>query len=171
MEVIYLLCGELVSKLNILPCTAQAASQLWDWLEVDLLASACTNQCQLYYTLVKPLHPEAFGLNASYHPWRFQISYIFPPTLLITLMLPKLLVAYLTSQFWLLILVAECWIEAPWHPAVLNILAGIPYQCPSIKDLITDDSVGWVLKDLSLLHLTLWLLRNVCCTDKSSLLR
>ena len=30
-------------------------------------------------------------------------------------------------------------------------------------------SVGWVLNGLLSLHLTLWMLRYVCCTDKGSL--
>ena len=34
-----------------------------------------------------------------------------------------------------------------------------------------DVSVGWVLKGLQLLHLILWLLRDVCCADKGFLLQ
>ena len=37
------------------------------------------------------------------------------------------------------------------------------------KNLVMDVSVGWVLKVLQSLHLTLWLLRDVCCTDKGSI--
>ena len=37
-------------------------------------------------------------------------------------------------------------------------LEGIPCQCPIIKDIIKDVSVGQVLKGLLLLHLILWLL-------------
>ena len=32
-----------------------------------------------------------------------------------------------TGQFRLPILVAPCWMEAPWLPTVLNMLAGIPH--------------------------------------------
>ena len=38
--------------------------------------------------------------------------------------------------------------RAPWLPTVLNMLADIPQQCPIIKDLIMDVSVGHVLKGL-----------------------
>ena len=48
-------------------------------------------------------------------------------------------------------------------------LADIPRQCPIIKDLIVDVSVGQALKGLQYLHLTLWLLSDVCYADKGSL--
>ena len=70
----------------------------------------------------------------------------------------------------LLIMVAPCWMEeSPWLPTVLNILADIPWQCPIIKDLIMEVLVGHVLKGLPYLNLMLWLLRDVCYTDKGSL--
>ena len=52
---------------------------------------------------------------------------------------------------------------------VLNMLADIPWQCPVIKYLIVDVSVGKVLKGLPYLHLTLCLLSNVCYADRGSL--
>ena len=48
-------------------------------------------------------------------------------------------------------------------------LADIPCQCPVIKDLTADVSVGQALKSLQYLHLTLWLLSNVCYADRGSL--
>ena len=45
----------------------------------------------------------------------------------------------------------------------------VPWQAPIIKDLIVDVSVGQTHKGLSYLHLTLWLLTNVCYTDRGSL--
>ena len=59
--------------------------------------------------------------------------------------------------------------EAPQLLTALNILAHIPNQCPIIKDYIMDVVVGQVLKGLPSLHLTLRLLRSVCCSDKGSL--
>ena len=56
--------------------------------------------------------------------------------------------------------------EDPWLPTLLNMLADIPWHCPIIKDLIMDVLVGHVLKGLPYLHLTLWPLRDVCCTDR-----
>ena len=69
------------------------------------------------------------------------------------------------SQFILHILLA------PWIPTALNMLEDVPCQYPIIKDLIMDDLVGWVLMGLQLQHLTLLLLREMCCTDKGSLLQ
>ena len=48
-------------------------------------------------------------------------------------------------------------------------LPDVHWQCPIIKDLIMGVSVGHVLKDLPYLHLTLWLLRDVCYADRGSL--
>ena len=45
--------------------------------------------------------------------------------------------------------------EASWLHTVLNMLEDIPHQCPIMKALVTDVSVGWMLKGLPLLHLTL----------------
>ena len=73
------------------------------------------------------------------------------------------------GQFRHLILVASYWMEAPWLPTVLNMLADVPQQCPIIKDLTVDVSVGQVLKGRPYLHLNLWLLSDVCYTDKGSL--
>ena len=66
-------------------------------------------------------------------------------------------------------LVAPCWMEAPWLPTVLSMLADVPQWCPIIKDLIMDVLVGQALKGLQYLNLTFWLLSDVCYADKGSL--
>ena len=43
--------------------------------------------------------------------------------------------------------------------------------CPSIKDLAMDVSIDQVLKGLHLLHLTHWMLRDVCYKKRVLLLR
>ena len=48
-------------------------------------------------------------------------------------------------------------------------LTDIPQQCPIIKDLIVDVSVGQVLKGLQYLHLTIWQLSDMCYADRGSL--
>ena len=47
-------------------------------------------------------------------------------------------------------------------------LEDIPSQGPIIQFHIIDILLDWVLKGLPLLYLTLWLLRDVCCTDEGS---
>ena len=59
--------------------------------------------------------------------------------------------------------------EVTLLPIVLNILKNVPQHCPVIKDLIMDVLLGQVLKGLPYLHLTLWLLRDVCYIDRGSL--
>ena len=166
VEANYLSQGQLLLEWHLLPQMAQVAFCLWGLPQVDLLASCHTTQCQHYYTLQTPLPLGALGLNIFNHPWMYQVSYVFPPLALVPLVLSKFLAEHVKGQLRLLILVAPCWLEAPWLPTVLNILADVPWHYPIIKDLIMDVLVGHVLKGLPYLYLTLWLLTDVCCTDR-----
>ena len=58
---------------------------------------------------------------------------------------------------------------APWLPNILNMLEDILHWCSIVKDFIMNISADHMLKGLPLLHLVLWLLRDMCCTDKGSL--
>ena len=94
---------------------------------------------------------------------------MFPPLALVPLVLSKFLVEHLKGQLRHWILVVPCWMEAPWLPTVLNMLADVPQQCPIVKDLIVDVMVGQALKGLQYLHLTLWQLSNVRYADRGTL--
>ena len=94
---------------------------------------------------------------------------MFPPPALVPLVLAKFLAEHVNSQLRHLLLVAPCWMEVPWLPTVLGMLADVPRQCPIVKDLVVDVSVGQVLTGLWYLHLTLWLLSSVCYANKGSL--
>ena len=166
MEADYLSWDQLLLEWHILP---QVAFCLCSLPEVDLLASSCSTQCQHYFTLETPLPLGALGLNAFSHPWTFQVSYVFPPPALVPLVLSKFLAEHVSGQLRHLILVAPCWMEAPWLPTILNMLADVPQQCPIVKDLVMDVSVGQALKGLRYLHLTLWQLSNMCYTNRGSL--
>ena len=85
----------------------------------------------------------------------FQVSYIFPPPALVPVVLSKFLAEDVKGQLRHLIQVAPHWMEAPWLPTVLNMLADVPWWCPVIKDLIMDVLVGQALKGLPYLHLML----------------
>ena len=112
----------MLKELHLLPHIAQAAFQVWGLSEVDLWASSHSMQCQHYYFLENPLHVGASGLNALNHPWMYQVCYVFPPPALSSLVLSKFLAEYVTGHFRISILVAPCWMEAPWLPTVLNML-------------------------------------------------
>ena len=100
----------------------------------------------------------------------FQVTYVlFPPAALVPIALSKFLAEHVNSQLRHLILVVPCWMEALWLPTVLNMLADVPQQCPIVKDLVMDVSVGQALKGLQYLHLTLWWLSDVCYADRGSL--
>ena len=138
----------LLPEWHLLPQVAQAAFHLWGLPEVDLLASSCSTQYQHYFTLETPLSLGALGLNAFSHPWDFQVSYVFPPPALVSLVLSTFLAEHVNGQLRHLLLVAPCWMEAPWLPTVLNMLADVPQWCPILKGLIMDVLVGQALKGL-----------------------
>ena len=73
---------------------------------------------------------------------------MFPPPALVPLVLAKFLAEHISGQLSHLLLVAPCWMEAPWLPTVLSMLADIPQQCPIVKDLVMDVSVGQAFKGL-----------------------
>ena len=73
---------------------------------------------------------------------------MFQPPALVPLVLSTFLAEHVTGQLRLLILVAPCWMEAPWLHTVLSMLADVPWNCPVVKDVFMDVSVGQVLKGL-----------------------
>ena len=150
----YLLQGRLVQECYLPSCVAQVMFQLSSQLELDLLTSPFTDQCQHYYTLGNPLPlGAALGFNTFNHPWIYQVCCTLPPSVLVSLVLSISLVEYVTGQFKLLILVASCWMEAPWPTTVLNMLENVICQHFLIKDLISDAFLGWLPKGcLSPLH-------------------
>ena len=162
VEADFLSWDQLLLEWLLLPQVAQAAFHLWGLSQVDLMASSHSTQCQHYFTLETPLPLGALELNAFSHPWKFQVSYVFPPLALVPLVLSKFLAEHVNGQLRHLLLVAPCWMEAPWLPTVLNMLADVPWQCPHVKDLIVDVLVGQAFKGLQYLHLTLWLLSMTC---------
>ena len=70
--------GQLFPKWHLFSFIAQAAFHLWGQLEVDMLASSHTSQCQCYYTLESPLPLGAMKLAVLSHLWRYQMSYVSP---------------------------------------------------------------------------------------------
>ena len=169
VEVEYLLQRRLIPEWHILPSIGQVSSQLWHQLGVDLLASPHNSQCQHYCTLENPLLLAALVWMLSTilgYSNELCSSYIIPA--LVLLVLSKCLEEHVTGQFRLHILVVPCWMEAFWLTTIPNMLEYIPHHCPSVKIL------PWMFQEtgcsrLTLLHLMLWLLRDVCCTDWGSL--
>ena len=92
----------------------------------------------LFYTMGNPLPPENLGLDAFNHLWKFRVSYVFVPPVLVPLVLSRFLTEQLTSQSRLVILVSPYWMEAFGFPTVLSILEDIPYSCLIMKGLIMD---------------------------------
>ena len=133
VEADFLSRDQMLLEWHLLPQVAHAAFHLWHLPEVDLLASFHSTQCQHYFTLETPLPLGALGLNAFSHLWKFQVSYVFPPLALVPLVLSKFLAEHVNGQLRHLLLVAPCWMEAPWFPIVLNMLADVPQWCPLLK--------------------------------------
>ena len=148
VEADFLSQDQMFLEWHLLPQVDQAAFHLWGLPEVDLLSSSHSTQCQHYFTFETPLPLGPLGLNAFSHPWKFQVSYVFLPPALVPLVLSKFLAEHVNGQLRHLLVVAPCWMEAPWLPTVLNMLADVPLQCPLVKGLIVDVLVGQVLKGL-----------------------
>ena len=129
----YLSQDQMLPEWHLLPQVAQAAFHLWGLPEVDLLVSSHSIQCQHYYMLKSLLPLGALGLNAYNHLWTFQVGYLFPPPALVSLVLSKFLAEHVKGQLRHLLLVAPCWMEAPWLPTVLNMLADFPLLVPHHK--------------------------------------
>ena len=108
------------------------------------------------------------GWKCSDHPWKYQVSYIFPPSPLILLVLSKYLAKHVIGQFRILIVIASCWIKDCWLPSVLSMLEDVQHWCPIMINFVMDVLLGWVLKFLPLLYLTIWLLRDAGCSDNGS---
>ena len=151
-EANYLLQGSLVTEMHLLPDVAQAAFQLSGHLEVDLLASSHTNQCQQYYILENPLPVGALGLNTFSHPWTYEVSYVLSPAALVTLVFIQ--VSTKTCHRSINTSDSSCTllVEASWLPTVL-MLEDIPHWCPIVKILVRYVLVGKVLRDMLSLHL------------------
>ena len=87
MEASYLLHGRMVPEWH-LPDIAEAAFQFCGQIELDLLASLHTSLCHCYYTMENTLPLGALGLNALKHPCRYQVNYVFFPSVSVPIILP-----------------------------------------------------------------------------------
>ena len=144
--------GSLIPEWNLLPNIAQATFHLWGETEVGLVGILMHQLLSAFLHLGNPLPLGTFVLNAFSHPWTCQVSYVFPPALVLLFLL-MFLAEHLKGKFKILIVVAPCWMEAPWLPTIPHILKDIHDMCP-IKDLKRAVFVCQVLKGLSSLHLT-----------------
>ena len=92
---------------------------------------------------------------------KYQVSYVFLSVVLVHVVMFKFLMEQVMGHFRLLFLVVAFWMEAFRIPTILNMLEYILCQCLIIKNLIGEASVDRVKRGLSLLHLTLWLVRDM----------
>ena len=65
----------------------------------------------------------------------FQVSYAFPPPVLVPSAPLTFLAEHVTGQYTLLVLAAFCWMESPWLPNVLGISEDILHLCAMVKIL------------------------------------
>ena len=111
----------------------------------------------------------ALGLNAFSHPCNFQVSYVFPSQALVPLVLSKFLAEYVNGPLRHLLLVAPCWMEAPWLPTVLNMLADVPQQCPIVKHPHHGCFGRPGAQRSAISAFNPWLLSNMCYGNRGSL--
>ena len=122
----YLSHDWMLPEWHLLHHVAQAAFHLWGLPEVDLLASPYHSMPALSHLGIS-ITSGGLGIEFFNHPWMFQVSYVLLPPGLLPLVLSTFLVEHVKDQLRCLILVASCWMEAPWFPTVLNMLADIPW--------------------------------------------
>ena len=117
--------------------------------------------------LESPLPVGALGLNAFNHPWTCEMSYAFSLPALVPQVLFTFLADYVTVQFRLLILVAPCWMEAPWlcswHVGRHSLL--VFYHKIPCHGCFSSLGAQWS----AVTTLNLWLLGDICSTEKGSL--
>ena len=86
--------------------------------------------------------------------------------LLLIYTLAKQNMSWVMTDFWLKFLDGK---KAPWLHTILSMSEDDPHQCPMGNCFIRNVLVEQMLKGQLLLHLTLWLLKDVCCANKGSL--
>ena len=169
VEADFLSQDQVLPEWHLLPQVAQAAFHLLGLPEVDLLASSHSTQCQHYFTLETLLPLGALGLNAFSHPWKFQVSYVFPPLALVPLVLSQV-----SSQ--------TCQRSTQTFTSGGSMLDGGSLASHSSQHAGRCSS-GVLCSNRSChgcfgrpgtqgsvyLHLTLWLLSDVCYADRGSL--
>ena len=134
-----------------------------------LLASSCSTQCQHYFTLETPLPLGALGLNVFSHPWNFQVSYMFPPLALVPLVVSTFLAEHVSGQLRHLLLVAPCWMEAPWASHSSQHVG----RCSSVVSHHKRSCCGCFSRPgtqgSAISAFNLWLLSDVCYANRDSL--
>ena len=138
VEADYLSQDQMLPEWHLLPQVAQAAFHLWGLPEVDLLASSHSTQHQHNYTLESATSSGDLGVECIQPSLDVSGKLCVSSSCISSSGSVKFLVEHVKGQLRWLILVALCWMEAPWLPTVLNMLADIPQQHPIIKDLIMD---------------------------------
>ena len=90
------------------------------------------------------------------------LSYVFPPSALVPIVLSTFLAEHVTGQFQtsnsgcILLDGSSLAFHSSQH------VEDIPHWCAFVKDLVRDVLVGWVLKHMSSLYLTHWPPKDMC---------
>ena len=147
VEADYLSWDQLLLEWHLLPQVAEETFHLWGLPEVDLWHLLILLNASII-SLWKHNYLWGLGVECLQPSLDFSGKLLFLPLALVPLALSKFLAEHVNSQLRHLILVAPCWMEAPWLPTVHNMLADVPWLCPIVKDLIMDVSVGQALKGL-----------------------
>ena len=109
--------------------------------------------------LGKCITSRSLGVEHFQSSWTYQVSHVFPLPAFVSLVCFQFLTEHVTDLIRLL--VALCWMWVPCLPTVLYMLKDTPHYCPIVGNPVMDVLIAQVLWGLPLLHLTLWLLRDV----------
>ena len=142
--------------------------------EVDLLELSHTNHCQHYYTLESPLPLGALVINAFNHPWAYHACHVSPSALVPSFSsfspgstpVPSRTCQQSVQTYYPFGTLLDRGSLASQSSQYLGICSSWVSHNKGAHQLCLGQQV---IKSLQLLHLTLWLLRDVCYTNKGSL--
>lgn len=134
------------------PAVCLAMWRLWDKPLVDLFATRDNHKLPLFFSPTED--PLACGVDALSQTWDGLLSYAFPPSSLIALILNKLR----GSSNARLVLIAPMWPAQAWFPSLLDLLVDFPRQLPDLPRLLKQR--GAFHQSLAVLRLHGWILSS-----------
>ena len=118
--------------------------------KIDLFDSPRTPQLPKYMSLDRS-DPSAYAVDTLSQQWNLLFLYAFPPPTLVHTVLNKL-----SNSSVRMILIAQCWSDAPWMSTLREMTNDTPRRLPLEKGVLTNVTTGHPVKNLEALTLTAW---------------
>ena len=132
--------ADLVSRNKILPdwklnpIVAAKVFNKYGMPEIDLMATKNSNQTKRYYSALRDNQAE--GIDAFTQNWdRFKLAYVFPPVVMVELILNRIFQCKTSSRF---ILISPWKPKARWFPKILTLALQSPVRFPLSLNTVVD---------------------------------